>query len=64
MGIPEKYLILDSTGTIYLNVGVDEVEILNQIQSYIKIILSTETDRNIITLQDKDNFTMCVSRTF
>ena len=60
MGIPEKYLILDSMGTIYLNVGVDEVEILNQIQSYIKIILSTETDRNIITLQDKDNFTKFV----
>ena len=59
-GIPEKYLILDSTGTIYLNVGIDDIETLKQIQSWVKIILSTETDRNIITEQDKINFTKFV----
>jgi len=54
--LPESFIILDSTGTIYLNRGIEDPEQISQIQSYIRIMLRTETNRNIISSTDIDNF--------
>jgi len=59
-GLPEKYLFLDSTGTVYLNKSIDENQV-KLIQSYSRIMLLTETDRNIISPQDIVNFKSFVS---
>lgn len=50
-----KYLIFDSTGTFYLT-NVDDIKDKEQIQSFIRIMLSVETNRNIISNNDKENF--------
>lgn len=58
--LPEKYLILDSTGTVYLNKNINENQV-KLVQSYSRIMLSTETDRTIISSQDIENFKSFVS---
>lgn len=59
-GLPNTYLILDSTGTVYLNKNIDKNQV-QLVQSYSRIMLSIETDRTIISPQDIVNFKLFVS---
>lgn len=52
-----KYLIFDSTGTFYTsNIDKLKLEEIEQIKSFIRIILNVETNRNIISDIDIQNF--------